>query len=486
MGVVVAARHVQLGSLFALKFMRADVVRVEGAADRFNREARAAARLRGEHVARVTDFGTLDNGSPYIVMEFLEGADLDAVVDARGPLPINEALNYVLDACKAMEEAHNAGIVHRDLKPKNMFLTQRPDGTPVVKVLDFGISKFADGTDVNHTSTGSILGSPAFMSPEQIRSSKHVDPRTDIYALGGVIYYLLSKDYPFSAPAIGELFASVLYKEPRPLRSLRGDVPPALEAIIGRCLQKEPDARYQSVGDLMRALRSYLDWDHSGETELYVPAYPVQPAQPAPPVASFVSEARTSEVAVARVPAYGPPPQAFPMVHERPSQLPQTHSSGVMQSTLDHAALEARRGASSKAKTWPMLALCALSIAIICAAGVRFYRMRHAEPALVQPVEIASPSPGAPAASDSASLRPILPEEPAPSTSASAPVPAAASASGEAAKPPVRPSGARSPRSTAYTHGDAAAGASASQAPTAPSPLRHGALYDDGHSPTTH
>jgi len=484
MGVVVAARHVQLGSLFALKFMRADVIRVEGAADRFIREARAAARLRGEHVARVSDFGTLESGAPYIVMEFLEGSDLDALLETRGPLPIREALGYVLDACKAMDEAHRLGIVHRDLKPKNLFLTHRPDGTPLIKVLDFGISKFADGTDVGHTSTGSILGSPAFMSPEQIRSSKHVDARTDIYALGGVIYYLLTKDYPFTSNAIGELFASVLYKDPRPLRTLRNDVPSSLEAIIGRCLQKEPDARYPDVAALMRAIRSYMDWEDSGETEVIAQgALPAAvPPVPAPGVSlPLVSQAQT-----------------YPRTAT--SMAPATN----MQSTLDHA-ISARGIASNKVKSLPMLALCLLSLAVICGAGFRILRTRHADaPSAASSANWPDTALGeAPAPSSSNEVprsvgpveTPLAPLVPSPaasgSTDASQDVDVhalqdAASASQNSA---ARGSaGAHTPHTSGSSKDSGSTGAPTKPRTPAPAAtLRHGALYDDGHSaPANH
>jgi len=266
MGVVVAARHVQLGTMVALKFMLPDTLRVPEASERFLREARVAAHLRGEHVARVIDFGTLESGAPYIVMDFLEGTDLEKLVRTRGPLSVAEGVGYVFDACKAMDEAHRAGVVHRDLKPTNLFLTQRHDGTPLVKVLDFGISKLSEhAEDPSNltTRTGSVLGSPAFMSPEQIRNAKHVDARADIYSLGAVIYFLLTQAYPYEANSVGELFGLVLFHEPKPLRARRPDVPLALDALVGRCLQKDPNARFQNAKELMTALRAVLDTMHA-------------------------------------------------------------------------------------------------------------------------------------------------------------------------------------------------------------------------------
>ncbi|WP_394827902.1 serine/threonine protein kinase [Pendulispora albinea] len=262
MGMVVAARHMQLGSLVALKFMIPSKFDVHDAAGRFVREARAAARLRSEHIARVSDYGVLDTGAPYIVMEFLEGADLHAVMKARGRLPIHEAVAYLIDVCKAMTEAHALGIVHRDLKPQNLLLTHRFDGTPLIKVLDFGISKFtneADGQDMLSTTTGSLLGSPGFMAPEQMCNSKDVDARADIYALGGIAFRLLTGELPFQEGSFAEMVAAVLYKHPRRVRALRPEIPSELEALIACCLQKEPNGRYSSMDELMTVLQSIAD-----------------------------------------------------------------------------------------------------------------------------------------------------------------------------------------------------------------------------------
>ncbi|WP_394829019.1 serine/threonine-protein kinase [Pendulispora albinea] len=315
MGVVVSARHVQLGSRVALKFMLPEVLAVRGAAARFLREARAAARLRGEHIVRVSDVGTLETGAPYIVMEFLEGSDLDAVLRARGPLPVREALGYVLDACEALDEAHRAGIVHRDIKPKNLFLTRRPNGTALIKVLDFGISKLTDAAEDFHataTRTGAVLGSPAFMAPEQIRSAKHVDARADIYALGSLVYYLVSKTFPFDAETIGELFGKVLYLEPMPLRARRPNVPASLEAIVSRCLQKDPLARFPDVRELMSALRSVLDAmpparnESLAARELHIEARFQQRARAADPVSHATAQSTFRHAAISSARALNP------------------------------------------------------------------------------------------------------------------------------------------------------------------------------------
>jgi serine/threonine-protein kinase len=257
MGVVVAARHEQLGFPVALKFMLPAALQDAQMKDRFLREARAAGRLRGEHVARVMDFGTLDDGAPYIVMEFLEGKDLEALIAERGRLPEAEAIEYVLQACKAMQEAHDQGIVHRDLKPQNLFLTHRPDGTPLVKVLDFGISKLIekDAQSMSMTASAAIIGSPAYMAPEQLRSSKNVDHRADIYSLGVILYQLVSGTLPVQASSLGELFELVFIKTIPPLRERCPDVSPPLDALVMRCLEKEPAARFASIAELVDGLR---------------------------------------------------------------------------------------------------------------------------------------------------------------------------------------------------------------------------------------
>ena len=257
MGVVVAATHLGLGQLVAIKLMLPEALAHPENVERFEREARAAVRLKSEHVARVSDVGRLDDGSPYIVMEYLHGEDLDQVLEKGGVLPIETAVDYVLQACEAVAEAHALGIVHRDLKPKNLFLTTRVSGKPLVKVLDFGISKSTVEGDMSLTSTAQIMGSPNYMSPEQLRSARNVDLRTDIWALGAILYELLSGYVPFVAESVTELTAMVLQDLPRPLTELRPDVPPALVAAITKCLEKPREARFQSVSELAMAIAPF-------------------------------------------------------------------------------------------------------------------------------------------------------------------------------------------------------------------------------------
>ena len=260
MGVVVAAEHVQLGQKVAIKFLPATLRQNPDRVTRFGREARAAARIRSEHVARVVDVSGPDSDICYMVMEYLDGSDLAHLVRARGRLPTEEAVGYVLQACEAIAEAHGAGIVHRDLKPSNLFLTKRRDGTPLIKVLDFGISKVApsatnDGLVTDLTSTMAIMGSPVYMSPEQVRSSKTVDARTDIWSLGVILHELLTGKPVFVSESATELLAMIVADPPIPLRRIVPSIPASLEATVLACLEKQPAERLADVATLARRLQ---------------------------------------------------------------------------------------------------------------------------------------------------------------------------------------------------------------------------------------
>jgi serine/threonine-protein kinase len=257
MGVVVAARHKQLGQTVAIKLLNVpSEVRPE-AVKRFLVEAQAAARLRSEHVARVMDADVDDRGRHYIVMEYLQGADLGGLLEKTGPLPITDAVGYVMQACEGIAEAHANGIIHRDLKPENLFVTRRIDGSPLVKVLDFGISKMlSDDLRPQHsvTPSGALMGSPLYMSPEQLRVGSVVDARSDVWGLGVILYELVTNRIPFAGAELPQLIAAVLAGAPAPVESLRADVPPALAAVISRALAKAPEGRFANVGELALAL----------------------------------------------------------------------------------------------------------------------------------------------------------------------------------------------------------------------------------------
>jgi serine/threonine-protein kinase len=257
MGVVVAARHEQLDQRVAIKLVRDQVLRNPEAVQRFLREARAAAKLKSEHAARVLDVGTLDSGVPYMVMEFLEGCDLAQMLEKRGPLPVDLAAEWVAQACEALAEAHAAGIVHRDLKPQNLFLARSVGGGTAVKVLDFGVSKSAEaltGGPGALTRTRSMLGSPLYMAPEQMRSSRDVDARADVWALGIVLFELLTRRLPFEAETLPELCLKVVSEAPLQLSVVRPDVPATMCQIVARCLEKDRDRRFANAAELAAAL----------------------------------------------------------------------------------------------------------------------------------------------------------------------------------------------------------------------------------------
>lgn len=258
MGIVVAATHLELETSVAIKLLLPEVRGNQEVVARFAREARAAARIKSEYVARTLDVGKLDNGCPYIVMEYLEGVDLSHRIAERGPLPVGEAVQLILQACDALTEAHALGIIHRDLKPSNLFVTRRRDGTEVTKMLDFGISKLSptDGSspELSMTRTTSVMGSPLYMSPEQLVASRNVDPRSDIWALGVTLYEALAGKPPFGGDSLPELCAKVMTQPAPPLVALRPELPLKLEAVVMRCLAKEPAQRYASAVELAAAL----------------------------------------------------------------------------------------------------------------------------------------------------------------------------------------------------------------------------------------
>lgn len=263
MGVVAAAIHRDLRQRVALKFMLPEAATSPEARARFLREAQAAVQLRSQHVARVIDVGTFEQAtggeSPYICMEFLHGRDVDRLTAEKGPLPTWEAIEIVLQALEAIGEAHALGIVHRDLKPANLFVTQAADGSPCVKVLDFGISKLTSDSKLGAslTATTAVFGTPHYMSPEQMQSAKHVDARADIWSIGVILYELLAGRLPFQADSIGALVARVTASPPPPLIEINPALPPALSGAVMRCLQKDPDHRWSSVHELAAALAPF-------------------------------------------------------------------------------------------------------------------------------------------------------------------------------------------------------------------------------------
>ena len=421
MGVVVAAHHNHLDKTVAIKFLRRDAAKDELAVNRFLREARAVTVLQSEHVVRVMDAGRLDDGLPYLVMEYLNGLDLDQVLAQRGQLPLEEAVEYLLQSMEAVADAHAAGIVHRDLKPSNLFVTTRADGSPLVKVLDFGISKAFDATGANQvslTATSMTLGSPLYMSPEQVRSSKTVDARTDIWALGIIAYELLAGVQPFEAETVTGLCAKIVADEPPPLRSIRPDVPPGFEAIVLRCLEKNPASRYASVVDLAAALRPFASPE------------------------GRASVARIARTATGLKPtlASSPGRASWPEVRSSTPQ-PSDPTVGYAETVASWQSAE-RRG--KQVKTASVATLGLLALAVLALLAVKWPRAAAPAPSAPASLSAASvidlpasvvraPTPPAQAASPSAEPTEASPAElapVAPAVSVRAPTPIAA--------PPVR------------------------------------------------
>ncbi|MBX3209781.1 MAG: protein kinase [Labilithrix sp.] len=432
MGIVLAARHEALATNVAIKLLRTSALEHTDIVGRFMREARAAVSLRSEHVARVFDVGNLDDGRPYIVMERLEGKDLGDVVDHDPPLSIPAAVDYVMQACEAIAEAHAAGIVHRDLKPKNLFLTQAVHGRPLVKVLDFGISKIdANGgaQDMQLTRTTEVIGSPSYMSPEQLRSSRNVDARTDIWALGVILYELLTKRLPFYAETVTELVLVVVTEREPPVRSLRPDCPEGLEAIVARCLQKQPEHRFQSVVELVQALEPFAQGVQATITE------------------------RVRAVAGASGRALPPAPSSGALPSSAPGAIPSASSRvnvhggtsvawGETQSVVGPAPYLAPPPRRSRAGLVAGLVVGGLLLASTAAAGALYLRKHppgHAPPPVAATGEGSMPLPPGrkdlppvPSAASAAEPTPATPEVPA------------ASALPGTRKPPA-PSTARTP-----------------------------------------
>ncbi len=425
MGVVYATYHDLLQQRFAVKFLRPEAATTGEAVARFLNEARAAARIQNEHVGRVVDVGILESGLPYMLLEYLEGEDLAKLLVERGPLPIEQVADNLLQAIEGIAHAHALGIVHRDLKPSNLFLARRPDGTSRVKVLDFGISKVFDrpeGRDITRTNTA--LGSPLYMSPEQLLDSKHVDHRCDIWALGVVAFELLTGEPPFSADNAVALFAAIHAAEPPKLSARRKDVSASLEAVVQKCLRRLPEERFQSTTELAMALAPFASETGRLAAENAKRILPAGQRAPAPTAAARRSNA-SAHVAEQHV---------DPVVETAP------------------AWSRARPDASSRWRT----AVWAVVLTMSALMLGRILWLRRAEPVASLPAAPASTPAQATAPSPSAEPAPVAPsqvrlEAPPPSVAttggrgtaapsprraaAAAPVAKAASAAGSAPRP---------------------------------------------------
>ncbi|XXX71674.1 serine/threonine-protein kinase [Sorangium sp. So ce134] len=415
MGVVLAARNEDLDQQVAIKILRQDALTNQEAVARFLREARTAARLQGEHVARVFDVGTTESGVPFMVMEFLSGLDLQQVIETHGPLSIQDAVDYVLQALEAVAEAHAAGVVHRDIKPSNLFLAEHPDGTRHIKVLDFGISK-GQGLDSpaepGLTSTKQVMGSPGYMSPEQMMAPRTVDGRADVWSFGVLLYTLVTGEQPFQGETVAAVMANILHQPVPRLRDKRSDAPATLERIVARCLERDVSARYANVGKLAQALE---------------------------PLGSSFAKLSTSRIQSA-IGAASPAGQT--LLNSRAAE----DSDRLSGASWTHTGFRRR----SRRR---LLVAAGVAALVAGAAGAGAW--------LVGGVRVAPEAPSSAAAGE--------PERPGPSVPAAAPsAPAAAAAS--AAPPVPAPSAPAATPSAAATETGAAAAAAASAAPPVPAP----------------
>jgi serine/threonine protein kinase len=258
MGSVYEAQHTVVKRRVAVKFLRADLAVERASLARFQREAQSAGALESEHIAAALDFGIADDGSPFIVMEYLVGESLSSLLEREGRLPPGRAADLVLQACRGVETAHASGIVHRDLKPQNLFVSRRQDGTDLVKVLDFGVAKLeAEDQGAGTTRTGTVLGTPAYMSPEQARGEKVIEHRSDVYSLGAILYELLSGEKPHPGDSPNAVLYHIATHAPVPLTGFVPDLPEGLVDSIERAIAREPSERQPSAAALAEELRAF-------------------------------------------------------------------------------------------------------------------------------------------------------------------------------------------------------------------------------------
>lgn len=283
MGTVWIAEHTGLHRPVAVKVLdSAATVRDATAVQRFMREAQTAARLRSDHIVDVLDVGKFDDGTPFLIMELLEGETLSSRIKQAGRLPQNEAANLVDQLLNGLSAAHDAGVIHRDIKPDNCFITQKA-GRDHLKLLDFGISKVAgDAREMRMTRTGVVMGTPYYMAPEQARGAKEIDHRCDLYAVGAILYECITGRVPFEAESVNELLFKIVLEPLIPPRSMAPELDPAFEDVILRAMGREAETRYQTAGQFRDALTPYLSRSLSGGTQVVVLSSP--PPRNTPPV----------------------------------------------------------------------------------------------------------------------------------------------------------------------------------------------------------
>jgi eukaryotic-like serine/threonine-protein kinase len=336
MGAVYEALHLVVKRRFAVKLLRPERANSADVVGRFRREAEAAGALENEHIVAVTDFGETPDGVPYLVMEYLLGESVGSLLAREGPLPVPRAVSILLQVCRGLEVAHAAEIVHRDLKPDNLFIVRRTDGSDLVKILDFGIAKLCSAPSESVTRTGSALGTPFYMAPEQARGDKSVDRRADVYALGVILYELLSLKKPHPGDSYNEILAHILTRPPIPLDSLRRELPDRLVQIVHNALAFDAKDRPQTASEFATEITRFA-------------------AREITPMHSQL------ELRVALPGA--------PTVH-----TPDTVASPAPPTKIDAAATrhlgEAPISIGRHRKHWPLLAVSALAAAIVAAMSL--------------------------------------------------------------------------------------------------------------------
>jgi serine/threonine-protein kinase len=473
MGVVVAARHVQLGQAVAIKVLTPPIEeeRKDEAVARFLQEAQAAAKLQSDHVVKIHDVGQLDSGMPFMVMELLSGTDLGSLLDKQGAMPEAQAVDFVLQACAGIAEAHRRGVVHRDLKPSNLFVTERSDGLPLLKVLDFGISKqlsdpLSDQAAPVLTNTRTLMGSPNYMSPEQIRDSRNVDARTDVWALGIILQELLTDAPVFHGESFPAVCAAIVADQPMPVRTMRPNVSQLLESVIERCLQKDPKRRFQSIDELEAALSGVAQRVSLAGSEprplvyrshkrLVDGAVNLAPSSEASPNAARSSELRASDAdptAVVGAP-HGVKDDALTV--SVPGGQPTLESArlfeatGTLKATASPDSLIVRlespqRGrAATRRKVWLLAALGSATLATVAWFSARPTTQALPTASTTAPASAARPSPAEPSAAPAPAS--LAPTAPAPEAAPSAATPPAAPSS-VATTSPVAVTAVRRPK----------------------------------------
>jgi serine/threonine-protein kinase len=283
MGLVYRVTHTRLNKQFAIKVLRRENTKDPEVLARFQREAESASGIGNQHIIDINDFGVLEDGSTYFVMECLEGIDLIDAIDVAQRMPEGRAIHIATQLCRALGAAHSAGIIHRDLKPENVFLIERDNTKDFVKVLDFGIAKVANGPK-RLTHAGEVLGTPHYMSPEQCEGDG-VDHRTDIYALGVLLYEMVTGHVPHDADTMMGILTKQMYEDPIPPKVRVPQVSEQLEQLIMRCLEKKPEQRYQT----MHEVEADLQRIHTGQQPIGPDTVTLKPTRPPRPERPRVS-----------------------------------------------------------------------------------------------------------------------------------------------------------------------------------------------------